>query len=91
MAWIPGGGQTCCWDRCAPLLGERDSPEEQRRQTLFFETGGRYTAAELRTWASMLETLEAAIRLMHEDLEVLLREIVEYERSLVALDQRMTR
>lgn len=79
-AWHQGG-----------RLGERDSAEEQRRQTLFFGTGGRYTAAELRAWASMLETLEAAIRLMHEDLEVLLTEIAEYERSLAVSDQRMTR
>ncbi|MBS0170701.1 MAG: hypothetical protein JSR62_10140 [Nitrospira sp.] len=72
-------------------LGERDSPEEQRRQTLFFGTGGRYTSPELRAWASMLETLEAAIRLMHEELEIFLREMADYESSLVSSDHLLPR
>lgn len=63
-AWRQGG-----------RLGESGSNNEQRRRDLFFGPGGRYAAAELRARASMLETLEASIRLMHEELEVLLREI----------------
>lgn len=55
-------------------LGERDSHEEERRRLLFFSTGGRYSAADLRARASMLETLEASLRLIHEDLEILIRE-----------------
>jgi hypothetical protein len=57
-------------------LGERDSKEEARRRLLFFSTGGRYSAPDLRARASMLETLEASLRLIHEDLEVLVREMI---------------
>jgi hypothetical protein len=66
-AWRQGG-----------RLGESGSKKEQQRQALFFGAGGRYAAAELRARASMLETLEASIRLMHEELEVLLREIADH-------------
>lgn len=61
----------------AGRLGEHGSPDEQNRRQLFFGTGGRYGAAELRARASMLETLEASIRVLYEQLEVLMREIVE--------------
>ncbi len=65
-------------------LGERDSQDEARRRLLFFSAGGRYSAPDLRARASMLETLEASLRLIHEDLEVLIREMTavvgwEYE------------
>ena len=59
-------------------LGEPGSTEEHRRQALFFGLGGQYGATELRARASMLETLEASIRLLHEELEVLLRVVVEH-------------
>ncbi|ULA58693.1 MAG: hypothetical protein LZF60_80085 [Nitrospira sp.] len=61
----------------AGRLGENGSPDEQERRRLFFGTGGRYGAAELHARASMLETLEASIRLLYEQLEVLMREIAE--------------
>ena len=61
----------------AGRLGEHGSPDEQDRRQLFFGTGGRYGAADLRARASMLETLEASIRVLYEQLEVLMREIVE--------------
>ena len=38
------------------------------RRRLFFGAGGRYDSPGLRARASMLETLEASLRLMHEDL-----------------------
>ncbi|MGZ9273528.1 MAG: hypothetical protein ACXW34_02155 [Nitrospira sp.] len=66
-AWQQGG-----W------LGENGSEKEKERQELFFGSGGRYAASELRARASMSETLEASIRLMHEELEVLLREIADH-------------
>jgi hypothetical protein len=56
-------------------LGERDSKDEERRRLLLFSPGGRYSAPDLRARASMLETLEASLRLMYEDLEVLSREM----------------
>ncbi len=63
--------------RQAGRLGAGGSEDEDHRQDLFFGPGGRYGAAELRARASMLETLEASIRVVHEELEVLLREIVD--------------
>ena len=58
----------------------RQERVRQRKSTAdsFFRPGGRYAASELRARASMLETLEASIRLMHEELEVLLREIADH-------------
>lgn len=61
----------------AGRLGENGSPDEQDRRQLFLGTGGRYGAADLRARASMLETLGASIRVLYEQLEVLMREIVE--------------
>ena len=66
-AWQQGG-----------RLGENGSEKEKARQELFFGRGGRYAASDLRARASMLETLEASIRLMHEELEVLLRDIADH-------------
>ena len=57
-------------------LGEPGTADDERRRTLFFGPGGRYSAPDLRARASMLETLEASLRLMHEELEVLILEIV---------------
>ena len=56
-------------------LGARNSKDEERRRLLLFSTGGRYSAPDLRARASMLETLEASLRLVYEDLEVLSREL----------------
>ncbi|MDK2745262.1 MAG: hypothetical protein NDI90_20370 [Nitrospira sp. BO4] len=56
-------------------LGERDSQDEAHRRLLFFSAGGHYSAPELRARASMLETLEASLRLIDEELEVLIREM----------------
>jgi hypothetical protein len=56
-------------------LGEQSSDDERKREFLFFGSGGRYTASELRARASMLETLEAALRLLHEELEIMIREV----------------
>jgi hypothetical protein len=56
-------------------LGELGSADEKKRVPLFFGPGGTYTSADLRARASMLETLEAAIQLMNEELELFLREI----------------
>jgi hypothetical protein len=58
-------------------LGERGSSGEQERIELFFGTGGTYSATDLRARASMLETLEAHIQLMSEELELFVREIIQ--------------
>jgi hypothetical protein len=57
-------------------LGEPGSKNEDRRKTLFFSAGGMYTASELRARASMLETLEASVRLINERLELFVREVM---------------
>jgi hypothetical protein len=58
-------------------LGEAGSAGEQDRAALMFSTGGTYTSTDLRARASMLETLEAHIQLLSEELEGFLREIVQ--------------
>ena len=56
-------------------LGEQGSDDERQRRELFFGPGGRYAGPDLRARASMLETLEASLRLVHEKLEILMREL----------------
>jgi hypothetical protein len=62
-------------------LGEPASADERRRIALFFGSGGTYGSTELRARASMLETLEATIQLMNEELELFLREITSERRQ----------
>ena len=57
-------------------LGRPDSKHEAERKALFFGEGGLYTASELRARASMLETLEATVRLINERLELFAREVM---------------
>ena len=63
-------------------LGERGSPVEEQRIKLFFGTGGIYSATDLRARASMLETLEAQIQLLTEELELFLREVIHQRTRL---------
>ncbi|BCA54606.1 hypothetical protein W02_17460 [Nitrospira sp. KM1] len=65
-------------------LGEQGSSVQSQRIPLFFGPGGVYTATDLRARASMLETLEAQIQLLTEELELFLREIMQlrYEEAL---------
>jgi len=58
-------------------LGEPGSTGEQERTALMFGPGGTYASTDLRARASMLETLEAHINLLSEELEVFLREIIQ--------------
>lgn len=58
-------------------LGEAGSPGEQQRIALIFSSGGTYASTDLRARASMLETLEAHMNLLSEELEVFLREITQ--------------
>jgi hypothetical protein len=64
-------------------LGEQGTEDEKERRQLFFSPGGRYASPELRARASMLETLEASLRLMHEELEVLIREVSEVTEPIL--------
>ena len=58
-------------------LGEPGSAGEQERIALIFGPGGTYTSTDLRARASMLETFEAHIQLLSEELEAFLREIIQ--------------
>lgn len=58
-------------------LGEPGSAGEHERTALIFGPGGTYASTDLRARASMLETLEAHINLLSEELEVFLREITQ--------------
>jgi len=58
-------------------LGEPGSAGEQERTALIFGPGGTYTSTDLRARASMLETFEAHIQLLTEELEAFLREIIQ--------------
>ena len=58
-------------------LGEPGSSDEEDRSALIFGRGGMYTSIDLRARASMLETLEAHVQLLSEELEVFLREIMQ--------------
>jgi len=58
-------------------LGEPGSAGEQERTSLIFGPGGTYTSTDLRARASMLETFEAHIQLLTEELEAFLRAIIQ--------------
>jgi hypothetical protein len=58
-------------------LGEPGSSGEEDRRALVFGKGGMYTSTDLRARASMLETLEAHVQLLSEELEVFLRETIQ--------------
>jgi hypothetical protein len=64
-------------------LGEPGSAREEERTLLMFGRGGVYTSTDLRARASMLETLEAHVQLLAEELEVFLREMIQ-QRSQIA-------
>ena len=53
--------------------------EQQKRFSLLFGVGGIYTVADLRSRGAMLEMLAAAIDLIHDELEVLVREMLVRE------------
>lgn len=60
-------------------LGKRGSDTEQRRLALFFGEGGIYEIEDLRSRASMLDLLEADVNLMSEHLQLLMREVLNFE------------
>jgi len=66
------------WKELSRIEGQTDEQQRQRF-SLLFGTGGTYTIEDLRSRGAMLEMLAAAIDLMHEELEVLVREMVVRE------------
>ena len=61
-------------------LGPEGSDTERHRIDLFFGNGGRYTIDELEARASMLDLLETDIRLMHQGLNALIRELLKRDK-----------
>lgn len=61
--------------RAGERLGPRDSQEEQRRAALIFGKGGNYTADDLRARDAILDQLEATVKLLYQDLGLLMREL----------------
>ncbi len=57
-------------------VGEPGSQTEQERTALLFGQGGTYDADELHIREIMLQQLQSSIRLIHQDLETLLREVL---------------
>lgn len=56
--------------------------EQRNRFSLLFGVGGIYTIGDLRSRAAMLEMFAAAIDLMHDELEVLVREMLVREELM---------
>ena len=68
------------WAELSRIEGQ-DEEQQRQRFSLLFGTGGTYTIEDLRARAAMLEMLAAAIDLMHDELEVLVREILVREEQ----------
>lgn len=61
-------------ERWQPQDGE--DKERQEELVLLLSTGGPYTVTNLRRRAALLEELAASIDLMHDDLQLLIREVL---------------
>ena len=57
-------------------LGEPGSDIEHKRLGLFFGEGGVYELQDLRARAAMLNLLGSTVELMHQDLEMLIRQVL---------------
>ncbi len=58
------------------VLGH-DAKETEQRRKLFFGEGGTYSSDELTTRARMLDQVQASVRLMNQDLQVLIMELAK--------------
>lgn len=61
--------------RANDRLGTPGSTEEQQRIALIFGKGGEYTVEDLRVRDALLDQLEATVKLLYQDLGLLLREV----------------
>lgn len=60
-------------------LGEPGSDIERKRISLLFGDGGVYELQDLRARAAMLKLLGSMVELMHQDLEMLIRQVLIQE------------
>lgn len=56
-------------------LGTQDSDEDRRRARLIFGRGGKYTIEDLQARDAILDQLEATVKLLYQDLTLLLRKL----------------
>lgn len=56
-------------------LGAPGSDDERRRAALIFGRGGEYTVQDLQARDAILDQLEATVKLLYQDLALLLREL----------------
>jgi hypothetical protein len=68
------------WEHLNRIKGQT-AKEQRQRFSLLFGAGGLYTIGDLRARGAMLEMLAAAIDLMHDELEVLVREMLIRDES----------
>lgn len=59
-------------------LGPAGSDEEQQRARLIFGEGGEYTVEDLQARDAILDQLEATVKLLYQDLGLLLRELSDW-------------
>jgi hypothetical protein len=59
-------------------LGPSGSDEEARRAALIFGQGGEYTIEDLQARDAILDQLEATVKLLYQDLALLLRELSDW-------------
>lgn len=57
-------------------LGEPGSDTEQKQIALLFSDGRVYELQDLRARASMFKLLAGMVRLMHQDVETLVRQVL---------------
>jgi hypothetical protein len=60
-------------------LGEPGSATEQKRIPLLFGDGGVYELQDLRARSAMLGLLSSSVQKMHQDLEMLIRQVLIQE------------
>jgi hypothetical protein len=61
--------------RANDRLGTPGSAEERQRIALIFGAGGEYSVEDLRVRDALLDQLEATVKLLYQDLGLLLREV----------------
>ena len=57
-------------------LEQTTGTEEQQRRNLLLGQGGAYSIPDLRARAAILELLASSVDLMHDDLGLLIRELL---------------
>lgn len=62
-------------------ISKNGSEEEETRASLVFGEGGVYELSDLRARGAMLDLLASTIELMNQDIEILMREILQRQNN----------